>query len=241
MVLRAGVEDFAHGEAGFWLRPLGSVRSWRDRDPQLILAMEKLSWFTLGDHAEMAAPEIPDMHLSDEATSFYPRMMAHLRQHEPAAFKAQQEWDAYGFLAKLTVVPGGGVLPVSGGGLMLLPVWSQQLSGTSLIISVRSEEHKLKKLFTRVSENYQRCLAKNAGAAPPAGSICHVIHHLATSSPQYKQEAEELHAVSQLLWRSGVRHSCMRGSLLVRVCLGLIVLWFALRACVLTVCHSSGE
>lgn len=180
-----------------------------NHSPDIIHQLEKNSFFQLARSAEQQTPLLTDLHLADEATSFYPHMMKHLKSHASAAFKAQSQFDFYGFQAQVTVVPGAGALPLPGGGLMLLPRWSHQMLGKSFVFSLRAERiQQLQLEMVVVAENWQKLNAMHKGDSPVSFSLSQIANpFLAQSAPMEQQiEGENIFAVANILWRSGVSH-----------------------------------
>lgn len=169
------------------------------RQPDLLMQLECNSFFQLSQMCVTLFPFVSDLWLTDDSVSYYPALLADLKVNHPEAYQAAVDHDEFNFLAKMSIVPAAGWLPLSGGGPMLLSTWSHHISGSALVISVRPEH----------SEQIQRETAELV----VANTLCHCsIHGL--HIPNYNQvhlimqrgneAGERLDAVRKILLHSGV-------------------------------------
>jgi len=168
-------------------------------DVALLRMLEKNSFWQLSIAAAQQAPLVVDLQLADSTHNFFPAVYDYLKQEEKAAAAQVAYRDVYGLQARITIVPGHGTLPMSGGSLMLLPVWSQQLSGSSLIFSIsmhnRDDRADFIREVVRVVDSWARVEKLRAGESRPH----HHLYDLELSS----EEA----AAAEVVWRAGVSHS----------------------------------
>ena len=174
-----------------------TTRSPRDSD--LLMALEPNSFFCLSRQRSQVYPFVSDVWLTDDSLTFYPALLADLKQRHQAAYDAVIAVDEFKFLAKVSIVPAEGWLPMSGGGPMLLPMWSHHLSGSALVIAVRAEQSEQIKLETAKLAVAYSLMRRSLG-----GDIIPTYDQVALIMQPADEVGKRLDAVRKLLLHSGV-------------------------------------
>jgi hypothetical protein len=143
-VFRAGPHNLKQWLWNESLPPLDEVEGAPQTEAafryKYLTALEHLSFFQLTALHRKEIVTVPDAWLSSNR-SFFPALAMYMHAHENEALGAILATDVYKLLTKITIVPAETSLPLfSESGVMLLPMWRHQITGTSVSVSVREED-----------------------------------------------------------------------------------------------------
>jgi len=182
--------------------PRRPMLNTQNRDQRLLQMLEFNSFWQLNAAARQQSLLVVDLQLADSSDNFFPAIYKHLEKYEKHAAVHVKERDVYGLQARMTLVPSAGALPMSGGGLMLLPVWSQQLSGSSLIYSIRGEDTQtLRDKLMRIVDNFAKATERQLHQPRTHFHI----HQLQPQSVEHMRAR----ATAEVVWRAGVSHTAL--------------------------------
>jgi hypothetical protein len=112
----------------------------------MMQALSRNSFYALEHMSHARAALCSDAWLCDARASIWPWLFTHLRKDYPAVAKDQQQLDFYGVCSRITVLGGPVMTPISHG-LLLAPMFSHQLAGSTLRVTIfprRDWKHDLK-------------------------------------------------------------------------------------------------